>query len=205
MCSRRCHATFPKEEYHLTTQPIFVWLEYVQQGVLITNIAVGNVTETTVADMLSDVLKQRPDHCEALAKMVHQQTHGNVFFVLQVLRSLSDEGWLHRDTKTGQWVYNGAAPAVPAALSANQLQQHDASSLVRDKMLRLDKSIQDTLLVASCLGSEFEEALLQHCHVDYPMIQSPFSQTGEKRRQVQVNERLRKENTIYSCALLLLT
>src|SRR4029077_14534465 len=62
----------------------------------------ANVQEITLAplvgedvrQLIADALRCEPERAAPLAKLVHEKTAGNPFFVVQFLQSLAEEGWL---------------------------------------------------------------------------------------------------------------
>src|SRR4029077_8833156 len=71
----------------------------------------ANVQEITLAplagedvrQLIADALRCEPERAAPLAKLVHEKTAGNPFFVVQFLHTLAEEGWLAFDHEKGRW------------------------------------------------------------------------------------------------------
>jgi len=122
--------------------------------VAITSIAVKNLELDAINTMISGILHLSKDECEPLAELVCRQTGGNIFFVIQFLRSLSEEGLLYQDAKQSKWNWKTEEEIL------NKLDCETAVKLVADKIQRLPRDVLDVLMVASCFGAEFDEYLL---------------------------------------------
>jgi predicted ATPase len=81
-------------------------------------------------------------------------TSGNVFFILALLRSLQDEDLLRFDEDTMQWTCDSHMIRVTVEVTT-------VSDLLKAKINDLPADVQETLKIASCLGSRIEQFLLQ--------------------------------------------
>jgi predicted ATPase len=122
--------------------------------VAITNIEVTNLEADAINTMVSDILKCSREDCESLSELVCRQTGGNIFFVIQFLRSLLEEGLLYQDAERREWSWRAEHEILV------KLKCDDAIWLVAEKMQRLPRDVLDVLMVASCFGAEFDEYLL---------------------------------------------
>lgn len=135
-------------------------------SVTITQIQLGNLDQDGLTLMISGVLSLSLEMSRSLADVVMRQTSGNVFFVLQFLQSLSEEGVLCWNDDRWSW---DPADKLSIDLSSSE-HGRDAVGLIARKIQRLDKNVQDVLMVAACLGAEFDEYLL-HEIVTFDVVQ----------------------------------
>ncbi len=122
------------------------------EGVVITNIEVANMSDVAVNDMISGLLGNSTDDCRLLTDIIYKTTAGNVFFVLQLLRTLHDEELLTLD-KSGRWCWD--ADQILQRVEAKSVLQ-----LLISKIQRLPRSTKEVLTIASCLGVVFEETMV---------------------------------------------
>lgn len=116
----------------------------------ITNILVGNLNAEAVNKVVSTVLRLDTETSKPLADIVHNETNGNIFFVMQFLKSLHEEGILFRRNGV-DWQWDSQRIHVSS---------QDVVLLVSKQMERLEPQVQEMLMVASCIGAEFDEYLL---------------------------------------------
>jgi len=106
-----------------------------------------------VTALLSDTLSQGPGQLAPLARLVLAKTQGNPFFLGQFLEALFWERRLTFDGQAGAWRWDlsGIAAAQVTA---------DVVDLVTDKLRRLSPSTQRLLMLAACIGHQFELGVL---------------------------------------------
>lgn len=132
--------------------PLAICLRSIEDEQLpISDIRLRNLNPEALQTLLKDKL-----HLDSpeLADLVYQQTQGNPFHALQLVRSLHDTNVLHYDDITKQW-----------SLSSSQHHSTlDCNALVADIMtstFHTLPAIKHVLQVASCLGSNFALSHLQ--------------------------------------------
>ena len=168
--------------------PLSVMLRELEEGsnnnstgaaVRINNVVLQALDHAAVHAMVSDALtlssESSPstdaDSVRSLSDVVFSETGGNPFFVMQFLGALEEEGLLYLETKETattpqddqeeqqqqqpRWVWHTEQDI------RERLHCTSASDLVTGKMLRLEKSLRDVLMLASCFGATFPESLLQ--------------------------------------------
>ncbi|WP_437752521.1 AAA family ATPase [Sorangium sp. So ce1389] len=91
---------------------------------------------------------------EPLARLVHEKTGGNPFFLIQFLIALHQEGLLAFDAEERAWRWDIAA-IRDKGFSDNVV------DLMTGKLRRLSASTQDALKLAACLGSSFTLDVLE--------------------------------------------
>jgi len=120
-----------------------------EAGVAIEEIEIGPLSPESVAALIGDTLGQAPDEVAALARVVHAKTHGNPFFVNQLLTSLAAEGLLRFDAAKGAWQWS-----LPAIV------EHDVTDNVVDLMAarlrRLSPKTREIVELAACIGHRFD-------------------------------------------------
>jgi len=135
------------------------------QGARITEVEAKDLDRPALEAMVADILSQSPDRCQELVDLVWKFTHGNVFFVVQLLQCLQEEGLLCHSAEDDTWTCDSEAN-ISAGLDFD-----DAVHLISSKIQRLDEKVQHVLMVAACLGAEFDEYLLRVV-VGYDVIAS---------------------------------
>jgi DNA-binding SARP family transcriptional activator len=100
----------------------------------------GGLSPGEVAQMMTAALGAEPD--ERLARVVHDRTAGNPFFVVELLRLLGSEGRL------------GAPADVEAAVSLEV--PAGVRDVLRRRLARLPEQTNAVLLVAAVAGREFD-------------------------------------------------
>mmetsp|Transcript_27642 Transcript_27642/g.38884 ORF Transcript_27642/g.38884 Transcript_27642/m.38884 type:complete len:482 (-) Transcript_27642:207-1652(-) len=115
-----------------------------------------NLDAKKVKRMISAIyINLNPSSLEALADFVFKTTNGNVFFALELLKYLEEEGCLCKDNDDidPTWSYDEARVL-------NTKYGNNVRSLLVAKIRGLSTPIQEILQVAACLGSHFDEKLL---------------------------------------------
>lgn len=126
-----------------------------------THIKLDDLSLNTIQDLLGDLL-ERPSDVEtlALAEIIHQRTHGRVFFVLQLVDYLQDMRLLHREASG--WHINLGQIRVDAVLANPQQESlRDSLEIVQTRLTHLPAHAQHLLQVAALLGPIFEKRMLQ--------------------------------------------
>ena len=89
-----------------------------------------------------------------LTQILHQKTDGNIFFVIQLLLSLQDQGILKYNESISRWEWNNEEVQSKCPTAANVV------DLVKKKVKRVD-SARHVLPIAACLGSSFNSELFK--------------------------------------------
>jgi predicted ATPase len=105
-------------------------------------------------------LKVRMDDCRGISEKVHKQTRGNVFFVVQLLRALQEDGVLFRDGAGWNW------------MDGKWEDYRDVIDLMARRIMRLPKDCQELLAAAACLGAAFDETILKRLLPDIAFAES---------------------------------
>ena len=110
-----------------------------------------NVT-SLIAEALS--MEDEKEKVRPLAATVHKKTDGNAFFVLMFLRSLHDEQLLTYNIGLMKWKWD--MEAVNGKMATENV-----STMMVNKLRRLDRKSQSVLQIASCLGAKFSSSTVK--------------------------------------------
>jgi histidine kinase len=120
-------------------------------------IRIGNLTEDDLRAMLSDALNLTREAVAPLAALVFDKTQGNAFFATEFLKSLAAERLLAFDPESSRWRWD-------AGLISQKNIAENVVELMANKVRRLDPAVQETLKLASCIGSRFDLETLSVVH-----------------------------------------
>ncbi len=116
-------------------------------------IELGPLGLETVTDLVADTVRAARDEAAPLARLVHERTAGNPFFVNQFLRSLFEDGLLRFAADSGRWNWNLAG-----------IRERDMTDNVVDLLAgrvgELAEATQEALRIASVIGNTFDLATL---------------------------------------------
>ena len=141
---------------------------------IITNVQVGGLSRQATAKLVVDTLNQNgtvKSWCEDLVDTIYKTTEGNVFFILQLLKSLTEERIVDRAlfsekvkelAKTAPTLDpEGLCDITAKNLLQGQVQEElTVKELVLRRLKRLPLECQDMLKTAACLGAEFDRGIL---------------------------------------------
>ena len=127
-----------------------------ETGMTPETIRIGNLTEDDLGAMLADALDSTRAAVAPLAALTHDKTQGNAFFATEFLKSLAAERLLAFDPATTRWQWD-------AGLIAQKNIAENVVELMANKVRRLDPAVQETLRLASCIGSRFDLETLCSC------------------------------------------
>ena len=143
-----------REEEVPQEHPLNIELSRLQlSGVRMNSISLGNIGVDDVNTLVSDVLVLSPRITHPLSCLLHAKTTGNILFVVQLLRSMNEEGLLRYSARNRRWEWE------LDAIQARPVDDNVVGLLTR-KMLNLDDKMQWMLKVASCLGSQCDSNTL---------------------------------------------
>ncbi len=122
-------------------------------GVPMQQIALPALQRSHVVQFLTDMLDPADLDLGPLADLVLQKTDGNPFFLIQFLNNLYKDDLLRFDLSSQRWSWDIA-----------EIRRRDLADNVADLMIeslrRLPLPTQDTLQLASCVGSRFDLQML---------------------------------------------
>lgn len=108
-----------------------------------------------VRELIADSLHMAPERIETLATLAMEKTHGNPFFLIQLLSNIYDRGHLRFDAAAGEWSWDADA------LAGLGYTDNVVDLMVR-KIGALEPATQRALRLAACIGNQFELDTLSH-------------------------------------------
>ncbi|MBC7174442.1 MAG: AAA family ATPase, partial [Polyangiaceae bacterium] len=109
----------------------------------------GPLDRAHVRELVEETVAPTGGAVSALAGLVHEKTHGNPFFVRQLLHSLYDDGLLRFDPRESSWTFELEAIGR-VGITDNVIE------LMTRRLALLPADAQGLLELAACLGAEFE-------------------------------------------------
>lgn len=157
---RRCHelplmvlATLRDEEVSYDS-PLMDWpASSVSAPAPTTLIRLDPLAPDDLAQLLTSMVDADIAH---LAGLLHRETAGNPFFVVETLRALLEQGVLYVDAD-GHWQLRGEALPQAADLPLSDA----ALRLIRGRVRRLSRPAQAVLTVAAVIEHDIDERLLE--------------------------------------------
>ncbi|UZD65490.1 diguanylate cyclase [Marinobacter sp. AN1] len=134
--------------------PLMSTLQQMQDtNVYLTHIALQPLGVPDICRLLSDTLMTTTGEVEVLARVVHQKTEGNPFFVEEFLEDQHGRGHITYDPAASRWVWD------ITRLSQQRITDNVAGLMTR-KLESLPGASLELLRLASCAGSRFSLAML---------------------------------------------
>ncbi|BBD60732.1 serine/threonine protein kinase and signal transduction histidine kinase [Nostoc sp. HK-01] len=132
------------------THALMQTLDKIQSaGININKIIVQPLKLENVEELIADTLDCSIEDSKSLAELVFNKTDGNPFFLTQLLQALYTQKLLLFDYSNRCWRWKIA-----------EIQRIEITDNIIDLMVtkieRLDKSVQDSLKLAACIGNEFD-------------------------------------------------
>jgi predicted ATPase/signal transduction histidine kinase/tRNA A-37 threonylcarbamoyl transferase component Bud32 len=123
------------------------------EGARLTSLKLSPLSERHVAQLVMDTLHCEPEQAGPVARLAHERTEGNPFFLGQWLHMLHEEALIDFDTVHARWRWEFES-IRERGVTAN------VAELMIRSIQRLSSSAQQVLQVAACLGARFELAPL---------------------------------------------
>mmetsp|Transcript_58455 Transcript_58455/g.142951 ORF Transcript_58455/g.142951 Transcript_58455/m.142951 type:complete len:1255 (+) Transcript_58455:215-3979(+) len=115
-----------------------------------TSIEINNLPLESVNEIICSLLNMdNEEETLELAKLCHERTAGNVFFLIQFLIMLKEEGLLTYQIGLMRWVFDVPKISRETAATANVV------GMVADRMQKLPQGVHVLLQLGGLLGSEF--------------------------------------------------
>ncbi|MHC4955868.1 MAG: AAA family ATPase, partial [Planctomycetota bacterium] len=132
------------------SHPLMVTLDSLsERGATIRRIDLQPLDPATLDHFVADTLRRDVPEARELARLVHERTSGNPFFVNQLLVSLHENGALQFDSEKLYWVPD-LERVRAAGISDNVV------DLMVGRIRRLSEEAQEVLTLAACVGAVFE-------------------------------------------------
>jgi diguanylate cyclase (GGDEF)-like protein len=126
--------------------------EWQRAGIATRSLALDNLPQAALAEMLGEVLRLPTQAAASLAGPIAARTDGNPFDTLELLNGLRRDGILARGAQGWQW---------DAAGIRQHVGQSEVAGLLRARVAGLPDATQDMLASMACLGNDFAPALLE--------------------------------------------
>ncbi len=128
--------------------------DIMEVGIPVHTLSLSDLNESDVENLVADTLNQAVDEVKPLAKLIYYKTHGNPFFINQILKLLHQEGVLNFSYETNKWEWD-----------INQIEQLSVTDNVVDltitRLQKLPVTTQETLKLAACIGNQFDLTTLE--------------------------------------------
>jgi histidine kinase len=128
--------------------PLAVHLRKVEDfGVSIINMSLDNLDRIAIQDVISGLYDLPEIANSRLSLLIQKETRGNLYLLVECLRSLHEEHILYCDPDSKEWKYNDLE---------TRLAMGDILSFVKFKFEMLPEKAQEAVLILSCIGAEIE-------------------------------------------------
>ena len=136
------------------SHPLMVTLDLIRKaGVIVDEIVLKPLSFEDVNHFIADALRCERVRSENLARLVHEKTAGNPFFVIQFLTALAEEHLVEFDARKTVWQWD-----------LNQINTRgftdNVVELMAGKLKRFSDTTQEVLKQMACLGNVAEIATL---------------------------------------------
>jgi predicted ATPase len=123
----------------------------VRRKQLMESMHISNLTLQDVHDFITVLLNSYHEETLELAKVVYAKVDGNAFFLVQFLTVLRDDKYLKYDLSTMKWTWDESSIRKGTVVSDSVL------AILTEKMGKLPDSHQRILQILACMGSTFDE------------------------------------------------
>ncbi|KAL7542869.1 hypothetical protein ACHAXR_012176 [Thalassiosira sp. AJA248-18] len=125
-------------------------------SVNITKIKLVGFSKRALSDILSPVFGLPRRITSPLSEIIHQKTMGNIFFVIEFTKTLAspDKKIVTFSLSKRRWIWDTDTISVMTISDG-------VAGLLLKKLLRVEKSILDSLIIASCFGSQMNTFVME--------------------------------------------
>lgn len=123
-----------------------------QSDAIVHEVQLGPLALPDVVSLVAATVHCSDEDALPLATLLHRRTAGNPFFLVQLLRALHEDGLFSLDEE-GRWTWD-----MHGILALGLTD--DVVDLMASRLLRLPESTKRLLRLASCLGNQFDLAVL---------------------------------------------
>lgn len=129
--------------------PLSATLERLRSGNQLTELALQPLAVEGVEELVATSMRRDRAEVREIARIVHEKTGGNPFFVERLLLDQADAGALQVDAEAAAWSWDSTALA--------RLEVSDnVAKLMAQGIARLPETCQHALACAACVGSRFD-------------------------------------------------
>jgi predicted ATPase len=122
-------------------------------GVTVEEIVLKPLSFNDVNDFIADALRCEQVRSQNLARLVHEKTEGNPFFVIQFLTALAEEHLVEFDARKMKWQWE-LTQIQSRGLTDNVVE------FMAGKLKRFSATTREVLKQLACLGNVGEIAVL---------------------------------------------
>ena len=141
-------------------------------------VQLGPFSEDDTAQYVSDTLHRPKEYCTPLVAVIHEKTHGNPFFVRQMMDSAYRQHCIYYCWKCTAWEFN--TDKLFAAFASPDSEKFSTNDFILRRMRQLPTDSQTLLAWAAIIGNTFSFSkikLLMSCScsqlVPQPLIPPP--------------------------------
>ncbi|MDD5284954.1 MAG: AAA family ATPase, partial [Desulfuromonadaceae bacterium] len=136
------------------THPLVQVLENADKvGAMLQTISLGPLDADDITQLICDSLACSCDESRPLAKLLLSKTGGNPYFVIELLKTLHDDGLLEFESSQGRWRWD--LKRIEKICIADNM-----AELIVSKIRGLPGATQRTLSFGACIGNQFTLASL---------------------------------------------
>ena len=136
------------------SHPLMPTLDSIRKaGVIVDEIVLNPLSLKDVSQFIGDALHCGRVRSKALARLVHDKTAGNPFFLIQFLTALAEEHLVEFDTREAAWKWD-LAQIRSRGFTDNVVE------LMIGKLTRLPVATQEALKQLACLGNNVKNPML---------------------------------------------
>ena len=129
--------------------PLRVTLNQIQKSHELAEVMLEPLDRMAVTQLMADALHTDLQSCEHLSEVIYEKTQANPLFINQFLKRLNEDACITFDAETGSWNWD-----------IESIQHAEVGDNVVDFLItslrRLDKSTQQVLQLAACIGGSFD-------------------------------------------------
>lgn len=125
-----------------------------QSSSCFTSISVSGLDVDSITQLLANVTSLSCQETLPLAQVVLRKTRGNIFFVLEFLKAAQQKRLIYYSTQTLQWTWDVHKLDCEMSVSNNVV------DLLIDRLHSFPKEVQTLLIIASCIGAQFDATIL---------------------------------------------
>lgn len=119
------------------------------QKLAVTTLRLEPLNVINVRDLIADTFQSSPEASLALARIIHNKTHGNPFFINQFLKTLHEDRIVVFSQEQHGWQWDLAA--IEKALATDNVVE-----FMVNKLQRLASATQNALMRAASIGNRFD-------------------------------------------------
>ncbi len=141
-------------EQEVSNHPLLSILKQIQQhGQMVSTIHLQPLNLKHVNQLITDTLNYSNQDTRNLAELLYHKTHGNPFFLTQLLKFLSTDRLLVFNTQTGRWQCDWEKIQA-IGITDNVVE------LMIGNIQKLNEETQHILKLAACIGNRFDVNIL---------------------------------------------